>query len=103
MHFSDHIKTTLMAIIDKMAADPRQFVVNPEKDFTRNRKMGFRDTLLMLLTMEGDCIKEEIYRFFGRNKEAPSKSAFYRQRCKCDFPRFLTLESAHALIIKAFR
>ena len=82
MHFSDHIKTTLMAIIDKMAADPRQFVVNPEKDFTRNRKMGFRDTLLMLLTMEGDCIKEEIYRFFGRNKEAPSKSAFYRQRCK---------------------
>ena len=82
MHFSDYIKATLMAIIDEIAADPRKFVVNPGKDFTRNRKMGFRDTLLMLLTMEGDCIKEEIYRYFGRNKEAPSKSAFYRQRRK---------------------
>ena len=80
MHFSDYIKATLMATINEIAGDPRKFVVDPGKDFTRNRKMGFRDTLLMLLTMEGDCIKEEIYRYFGRNKEAPSKSAFYRQR-----------------------
>lgn len=82
MHFSDYIKTTLKAVINEIAADPRKFVVNPGKDFTRNRKMGFRDTLLMLLTMEDDCIKEEIYRYFGRIKEAPSKSAFYRQRRK---------------------
>ena len=82
MHYSDHIKSTLLATIDEIAADRSKFVVNPGKDFTRNRKMGFRDTLLMLLTMEGDCIKEEIYRYFGRNTEAPSKSAFYRQRCK---------------------
>ena len=82
MHFSDYIKTTLMAIIDEIATDPSKFVVNPGKDFTRNRKLGFRNTLLMLLTMEGDCIKEEIYRYFGRNKEAPSKSAFYKQRRK---------------------
>lgn len=82
MHFSDYIKSTLLAIIDEIAADPREFVVNPGKDFTRNRKMGFRDTLLMLLTMEGDCIKEEIYRYFGRVKTAPSKSAFFRQRRK---------------------
>lgn len=82
MHYSDYIKVTLMAIINEIAADPRKFVVNPGKDFTRNRKLGFRDTILMLLTMEGDCIKEEIYRYFGRNAEAPSKSAFYRQRRK---------------------
>ena len=36
----------------------------------------------MLLTMEADCIKEEIYRYFGRNTQAPSKSAFYKQRRK---------------------
>ena len=82
MHFSDYVKSSLMAIIDEIASDPRKFVVNPGKDFTRNRKMGLRDTLLMLLTMEGDCIKEEIYRYFGRITEAPSKSAFYRQRQK---------------------
>lgn len=91
MHFSDYIKATLMAIIDEISADPRRFVVNPGKDFTRNRKIGFRDTLLMLLTMEGDCIKEEIYRYFGRTKEAPSKSAFYRQRRKLNFQALATL------------
>ena len=91
MHFSDYIKATLMTIIDEIAADPRQFVNNPGKDFTRNRKIGFRDTLLMLLTMEADCIKEEIYRYFGRNKEAPSKSAFYRQRRKLNSQALATL------------
>ena len=91
MHFSDYIKATLMTIFDEIAADPRQFVNNPGKDFTRNRKIGFRDTLLMLLTMEADCIKEEIYRYFGRNKEAPSKSAFYRQRRKLNSQALATL------------
>lgn len=80
-----------MAIIDEIATDPSKFVVNPGKDFTRNRKLGFRNTLLMLLTMEGDCIKEEIYRYFGRNKEAPSKSAFYRQRRKLNSQVFTNL------------
>ena len=91
MHFSHYIKATLMAIIDEIAADPRRFVNNPGKDFTRNRKIGFRDTLLMLLTMEGGCIKEEIYRYFGRNKEALSKSAFYRQRRKLNSQALATL------------
>ena len=36
----------------------------------------------MLLTMEADCIKEELYRYFGRTTHAPSKAAFYRQRRK---------------------
>ena len=32
--------------------------------------------------MEADCIREELYRFFGRTIDAPSKAAFYRQRKK---------------------
>ena len=44
--------------------------------------MGFHDTLMMLLTMEADCIKEEFYRYFGLTTDVPSKVAFYRQRCK---------------------
>jgi hypothetical protein len=32
--------------------------------------------------MEADCIKEEIYRYFGRSTDAPSKAAFYKQRKK---------------------
>ena len=76
------IKAMLLAALNGIAADPKKYAVNPGKDFTRNRKMGFHDTLLMLLTMEADCIKEELYRYFGRNTDAPSKAAFYKQRRK---------------------
>lgn len=82
MKNSDAVKSSLLATVNEIAADPEKYAVNPGKDFTRNRKMGFHETIMMLLTMEGDCIKEELYRFFGRNTEAPSKTAFYRQRRK---------------------
>ena len=82
MKNSDVIKVLLLAAVNKIAADPGKYAVNPGRDFTRNRKMGFHDTLMMLLTMEADCIKEELYRYFGRTTDAPSKAAFYRQRRK---------------------
>lgn len=82
MKHSEIIKAILLATLNEIAADPQKYVVNPGKDFTRNRKMGFRDTILMLLTMEADCIKEELYRYFGRTTDAPSKAAFYKQRKK---------------------
>ena len=82
MKHSDAIKTLLLASINEIAEDPKKYAVNPGKDFTRNRKMGFQDTILMLLTMEADCIKEELYRYFGRKPNTPSKAAFYKQRKK---------------------
>ena len=74
MKHSDAIKAMLLMTINEIAADPHKYAVNPGKDFTRNRKMRFYDTIMMLLTMEADCIKEEIYRYFGRNLHAPSIS-----------------------------
>lgn len=82
MKYSDSIKAILIATINQLSADPSKYAMNPGKDFSRNRKMGFKDYLLMFLTMEGDCIKEELYRFFGRSTNAPSKAAFYKQRQK---------------------
>ena len=76
MKHSDAIKAMLLTTINEIAADPQKYAVHPGKDFSRNRKMGFHDTILMLLTMEADCIKEELYRYFGRNTSAPSKAAF---------------------------
>ena len=82
MKHSESIKAILFAALNEIATDPQKYAVNPGKDFTRNRKMGFHDTILMLLTMEADCIKEELYRYFGRTTDAPSKAAFYKQRKK---------------------
>lgn len=82
MNYSKAVKAMLLASINVLASDPEKYAVQPGKDFTRNRKIGFRDFLLLFLTMEADSIKEELYRYFGRVKEAPSKAAFYKQRKK---------------------
>ena len=51
MKNANAVKAMLLAAINEIAADPKKYAVNPGKDFTRNRKLGFNDTLLMLLTM----------------------------------------------------
>lgn len=82
MKYSDSIKTILLAAIDELAATPEKYAQRPGKDFTRYRKLGFRQLLLMFLTMEGECIREEIYTYFGRSTDAPSKAAYYKQMQK---------------------
>lgn len=71
-----------MASIRELSQKPENYARYPGKDFTRYRKIGFEDLILLLITMEGDCLKEELYRFFGRKNTAPKKSAFYHQRAK---------------------
>lgn len=91
MNYSDSIKAILLATIHELAQDPKKYAVKPGVDFTRKRKLGFKDFMLMFLTMEADCIREEIYRFFGRTLEAPSKTAFYKQRKKIKETAFQNL------------
>lgn len=82
MKYSDFVKTILLTTIDELISQPEKYAGKPGKDFTRCRKISAKSLLLMLLTMERDCIKEELYRYFGRQTDAPSKAAFYKQRQK---------------------
>ena len=82
MKYSDAVKNMLFTSINTLISNPENYAVCPEKDFSRNRKLGAKDLILLLLTMEADCIKEELYRYFGRTTNAPSKAAFYKQRQK---------------------
>ena len=82
MNYSNEGKSMLFSSIDELVSKPEIYAVKPGRDFSRCRKLGFKDLLLMLLTMEADCIKEELYRYFGRVTSAPSKAAFYKQRKK---------------------
>ena len=51
MKYSDSVKAILLAAIDELAANPEKYANRPGKDFTRNRKLGFKQLLLMFLTM----------------------------------------------------
>ena len=82
MKYSTFVKQMLMTSIDELSQIPEEYAVHPDKDFTRNRKIGLQEFLLLLLTMENDSLKEELYRFFGCTDKAPTKAAFYHQRTK---------------------
>lgn len=54
----------LKAAIKKICSTSWMFVRNPEKDFTRNRKISFRDILLFFLCKEGGNLTTELFRYF---------------------------------------
>ena len=60
MNYSDSIKAILLAAINDLSKTPEKYAVKPGVDFIRNRKLGFKDYMLMFLTMEADCIREDI-------------------------------------------
>jgi hypothetical protein len=76
------IKETLTALINKMSAEPALFVKNPEKDFTRKRKLPFEIMIQILLTMGGNSIYKELLEAQGYNTNTATTSAFVQQRDK---------------------
>ena len=59
MLYASHVRNTLYKIINKLADNKDVYCTNPGKDFTRNRKIGFRDLLQLIITMEGGTINSE--------------------------------------------
>ena len=83
MSFPQKAKSALRAIVDAMAHNSAQFVKNPEKDFTRDRKLGFVQLLRFFLCMGCGCINHELLKYFYfLPEDVPSASAFIQQRAK---------------------
>ena len=62
MNYSDSIKAILLAAINELSKTPENYAVKPGVDFIRNRKLGFKDYMLMFLTMEADSIREALHK-----------------------------------------
>lgn len=76
------IKFLMASAIDSVSSSISDYVVNPDKDFTRNRKLP-AGTLMQFLIAEGSSsTKNEILDFFGMAHQSPSSSAFFQQREK---------------------
>ena len=60
----------------------RLFVNNPEKDFTRKRKLDFKEMMNILLSMGGNSLKLELMKYFSYDAETATCSAFVQQRDK---------------------
>ncbi|MBC8060232.1 MAG: IS4 family transposase [Clostridiaceae bacterium] len=80
--YPNFVKDTLISIIKKMNESPEDFVKNPGKDFTRNRKLTFEYVINLLLSMGGNNLYKELLEYFKYDADTASSSAFVQQRAK---------------------
>lgn len=80
--FLSQLKTVLNNCIDELEQIHFLFSRNPETDFTRKRKLTFKEYIQFMLLMQGKTVSNEILDFFSHFLSAPSKSAFTQQRYK---------------------
>ena len=85
------IKRTLKKCIHEMSAHPETFVKNPGKDFTRERKLPFKQILKAVLSMTGKSLRGELMEYFNLKTSMPTVSAFVQQRNKVDHRAFEAL------------
>lgn len=78
----DFVKETLMAIVRGMADSSMLYVKNPEKDFSRNRKLSFETVVNLLISMGGNTLYKELMEAQGYDLNTVTTSAFVQRRDK---------------------
>jgi hypothetical protein len=81
-HYSVLMKNKLKSIIKEMASAPWLFAKNPEKDFTRKRKLDFESLINLILSMGTQNLNHELMEFHGYHVSTASPSALIQQRDK---------------------
>lgn len=58
------------------------FCKNPQSDFTRDRKITFREYLKFMIQLQSKSLPNEVMDYFGHRTESPTKSALVQQKYK---------------------
>ena len=74
------LRSRLASLIREIGREPRRFARDPERDFTRRRKLSVETLISALLCLGGGSLGQELMDCFGQ--AAPSVSAFVQQRDK---------------------
>ena len=85
------VKKKLMEAISQLCEVSWMFVKDPERDFTKKRKLPFDKVISFLLAMEGGTLTTELLKYFGCSPNVASASAFVQQREKIDTSAFSSL------------
>ena len=81
-HSPREVKDTLFRLIREIAEDAPLYARNPERDFTRTRKLPMETVLKILLGMGNASLPDELLAHFGCTPDAASAPAFIQQRAK---------------------
>ena len=82
MTYSTFVKQTLMDSIHELSQTPENYAVHPDTDFYSKQKIGLSYSFSFYLTMEDDCLREELYRFFGHTEIRANKGCLLSSACE---------------------
>ena len=77
-----YFQKRLKSCISDIDSRKSEFCNNPGIDFTRNRKMTFKETISFILSLSSCSLPAELRRYFQSESKMPTKSAFIQQRQK---------------------
>ena len=86
-----NVKKLLMSEINKIADNPHDYCINPNTDFTRNRKISLKKLLIGIIGMESGSLTNELLDLFHLSVDTPTTSAFIQQRNKINVEAFETI------------
>lgn len=92
------VKKLLLSKIKEVSDNSKLYSINPKTDFTRTRKLSFKDVVSCVIGMSGCTLHKELTDYFGYSTTIATTSAFIQQRSKIKveafenvFRRFSTL------------
>jgi hypothetical protein len=80
--YANSLKERLTSLIREMSASTAPYVKNPEKDFTRKKKLPFETVMQLLISMGGNSLYKELLESQGYDVNTATTSAFVQQRNK---------------------
>jgi len=83
------VKCLLNRSIHKLFLKRKEHIRNPDKDFTRKRKIPFKTLIKILITMGAGSQNKELLEFFEFDTKIPTASALIQQRDKLKPSAFL--------------
>ena len=80
---------TLKAIVKELESNKEKYVANPQKDFSRNRKVSFYEMMMFVLFIGANSMSEEIRRAFNNKAFSYiSEAAVLKSRSKIKVSAF---------------
>ncbi len=76
------IKENLLQMIEEIGKEYRNYVRNPDTDFSRVKKWSFTDIMRFILMMEGKALQAELLNFFDFSPDTPTNSSFNQRRAQ---------------------
>lgn len=77
-----HIKKLLLSEIRAVANNSDKYCYEPQRNFSRTRKLSFETVIKSIIGMESKNLTNELIDIFNASTDMPSASAFVQQRSK---------------------